>query len=395
MIWTPGDVSGLQTLTDDDHLYPGHINELRIAINGKGYLVVADDGTGDYNCDGTADDLQINAAISSLTSGGIILLKGSFSIADTINITNPNITLLGRGIGLDTVTCVGDIVGMEITGHFTTLKDFTFDADTNVYNAIHTTSANYFTAKRMEVKNAGLNGIQCSYGYYHKILDCYLHDNANANSINMCAGINFDQVSNFTVKDNYLYNNANVANRGAAIYAGVSYYGNIGNNQAYLNDYGLDIARCYQITAIGNHCYQNDDIGIDFSNGGQQNIIHGNYCYLNGNDGIRVWASDGTTNSQYFTLIGNICDSNGRRDAGSAGIRISTAATGISVAQRMTITGNTCMERLGGTPRQDYGILSEQRSDYLNVTGNWCYNNNTDQVSLVGSNNINANNGIT
>ena len=31
--WTPGDVSGSQTLTDADHLYPGHVNELRVAID--------------------------------------------------------------------------------------------------------------------------------------------------------------------------------------------------------------------------------------------------------------------------------------------------------------------------------------------------------------------------
>lgn len=31
--WTAGDVSGSQTLTDNDHLYPAHINELRSTVN--------------------------------------------------------------------------------------------------------------------------------------------------------------------------------------------------------------------------------------------------------------------------------------------------------------------------------------------------------------------------
>ncbi|KKL04348.1 hypothetical protein LCGC14_2616980, partial [marine sediment metagenome] len=31
--WTAGDVSGSQTLVDNDHVYPGHWNELRVAVN--------------------------------------------------------------------------------------------------------------------------------------------------------------------------------------------------------------------------------------------------------------------------------------------------------------------------------------------------------------------------
>jgi len=32
-VWTNGDVSESQTLTNNDHLYPSHINELRVATN--------------------------------------------------------------------------------------------------------------------------------------------------------------------------------------------------------------------------------------------------------------------------------------------------------------------------------------------------------------------------
>lgn len=71
-IWTPGDVSASQTLADNDHLYPGHINEIRSAVN-----TLEDAPTVDYPSDfarqllvnGNFDIWQRQVTFTNLTTG--------------------------------------------------------------------------------------------------------------------------------------------------------------------------------------------------------------------------------------------------------------------------------------------------------------------------------------
>lgn len=55
----------------------------------------------DYVCDGTNDEVEINAAIASLpTKGGkVTLSEGTFNIASSILIQNDNVTIIGAGAG--------------------------------------------------------------------------------------------------------------------------------------------------------------------------------------------------------------------------------------------------------------------------------------------------------
>lgn len=52
----------------------------------------------DYECDGTADDIQIQAAIDALPAGGgtVLLLEGTFNLVTTITMANSN-RLIGSG----------------------------------------------------------------------------------------------------------------------------------------------------------------------------------------------------------------------------------------------------------------------------------------------------------
>lgn len=57
----------------------------------------------DYLCDGTADHVQIQAAIDALpTTGGVVALAGDFVIDAPITITTDTVTLQGFGIGSET-----------------------------------------------------------------------------------------------------------------------------------------------------------------------------------------------------------------------------------------------------------------------------------------------------
>jgi hypothetical protein len=74
---------------------------------GSSFLItVARDGTGDYNCDGTADEEQINQAIQTVhaAGGGTIFLKpGTYNVTSTgLNLTSVS-NIIFRGAGWSTV----------------------------------------------------------------------------------------------------------------------------------------------------------------------------------------------------------------------------------------------------------------------------------------------------
>lgn len=71
---------------------------------GHPVVIVATDGSGHFNCDGDHDDIEIQAAINSLSGkGGTVYIKaGTYNIADPIEITNANLsgtTIKGSGMG--------------------------------------------------------------------------------------------------------------------------------------------------------------------------------------------------------------------------------------------------------------------------------------------------------
>ena len=53
----------------------------------------------DYLCDGTADDVEINNAITALpaTGGEIVILDGTYNITAKINVTKNNVSIRGNG----------------------------------------------------------------------------------------------------------------------------------------------------------------------------------------------------------------------------------------------------------------------------------------------------------
>ncbi len=55
----------------------------------------------DYLCDGTADNVEINAAIQALpsTGGEIVILDGTYNISRAILVNKANVTLSGCGFG--------------------------------------------------------------------------------------------------------------------------------------------------------------------------------------------------------------------------------------------------------------------------------------------------------
>lgn len=84
------------------------------------FILVGASANAPYTTDGTADDVQINAAITALAStGGIIQLEaGEYTLADTISITASNITLRGTGFSGTTLALANGVNdhAISITG---------------------------------------------------------------------------------------------------------------------------------------------------------------------------------------------------------------------------------------------------------------------------------------
>ena len=58
-------------------------------------------GMCDFLCDGTADQVEIQAAINVLPASGgkVVLLEGTYNISGSINVNKPNVTIEGMGNG--------------------------------------------------------------------------------------------------------------------------------------------------------------------------------------------------------------------------------------------------------------------------------------------------------
>lgn len=87
---TDSDVSGNTWVLDEDNMISNSATKVPTQQSvktyvdsqiGNPYIVIATDGTGDYNCDGTSDNLEWNAAITAANAagGGTIIVKdGSY-----------------------------------------------------------------------------------------------------------------------------------------------------------------------------------------------------------------------------------------------------------------------------------------------------------------------------
>lgn len=132
--------------------------------------------------------------------------------------------------------------------------------------------------------------------------------------------------------------------------------------------------KCVDNTAI-----RGGDNGISCS--GPEAVISGNTVVESCHTGIAIAAT--AVNS---TVTGNIVkNSSQHASIAHAAISISSGGTDI------VVSGNRCYDDQG-VKTQTYGVQSLGTADFNIVVGNNCRGNLTGNVTLVGSNNVNANN---
>jgi len=122
-----------------------------------------------YVCDGTADNVEIQAAIDALPAGGgkVMLLEGTFNLAANIDLVS-NLKFIGSGP--NTILKPSLALGSSIifgTGLSNVIvEDFVVDADSTSSTGIVFYYSSDITVQRTTVKNVAGATANDGYGYY-------------------------------------------------------------------------------------------------------------------------------------------------------------------------------------------------------------------------------------
>ena len=232
----------------------------------------------DYVCDGTDDQVEINDAISSLSSGGkVLLLEGTYNISDTINVGN-SITLQGLGYG--TLIKTGSLSSPFIK-----------------------TSVDYIIIKDLRIDGTNASGQECIsiQGSYNGVYGCFL----TACSYGIDLGGGTDSAFYGQAINNIILS---PSNDGILIY-------NLGNNAYFLvannlikdsGSYGIHLLGSNYNTIIGNVIYNSTtyDIYLQGSDpyNTSYNLVIGNYC---GSSTASASIAENTTYNDYNIILFN------------------------------------------------------------------------------------------
>ena len=273
------------------------------ASGGKPYATVivaasdstaADRASADYVCDGAADDATIKEAIGSLdpsyppaVGGRVLLLEGTYTLADTMTIFEDRVSLLGMGSStiLD-ATGLSASSAILLTGDNVTLQDFRLKGNTAAGNpsyGVEVGFANYCTLRGLDL--IGFETAVYLSGTFGMVVD-------NQIESPVTTGIEVTSVSG-----------------------------------------GAD----WIVTGNHVHDCQGNGIVVD----GQRNLIANNAVQDNGGDGILV-------TGDYNLVTGNICHENGG-GGGGYGVQIAALATANRVVGNDLRANNTAPLLDGGS----------------------------------------------
>lgn len=314
-------------------------------------------GRADYQCDGTADEVEINAALAALPAAGgrVILMEGTFTLADPIVIPASYITLEGQGWGsfIDGDGLATGEHGIVISSfsyvHIKNLRIQTEDGGGKVCHCIFIEDgANEFVIDRVCIFESDSDGIHIEGTAINKgwIQDCYI-EGADGNGIfeDMDAG---NMTQNLIIKKNTIHscgvdgihfwntgaadenciiegnNIASCGGCGIYIWEG-NYFIISGNVIDTVTSYGLRMRAVLYSTIADNMVYQSGASSIMLEDS-PTNVVEANY-FIDSQaataDGIEVDA--GSPDSK---ILGNYC-----LDSGRYGVYV--------LGARSSVSGNT------------------------------------------------------
>ena len=231
----------------------------------------------DYLCDGTDDQVEINAAIQALPSGGgeIVILDGTYNIAATIAMNKDNVKLSGNG-------------------NATVLKRMW---DSSMHEGVITITA---TNGGCCVENIFVDGNKSAYRSSNNC-SIYLGSSSNNTITGNTCNNSGRGIYLFGSSNNTITGNTCNSNNHHGIYLDSSSNNTITGNTCNSSNYhGIHLDSSSNNTITGNTCNNSGNYGI-FLYGSSNNTITGNTCNNNLYSGIRLFSSSNNT------ITGNTC----------------------------------------------------------------------------------------
>lgn len=369
--------------------------------------IVSTDASGDYQTDGTDDDVQIQAAIDAVgtAGGGVVLIrKGTYVVGTQIDVDSANIHVVGEGMGATILqaktafTTATDIV--NITSSNCSIENLTIDGNksnqtTENHDGVVATTGTQIVIKNVEVKNLNRNsgntyGISLTANNSF-IIGCISHDNELV-GIN-CSGQGCSLVGCLA------YSNAGIGiDIGGAGSSASSCQSNSNTGTGFDLGSGVVVSGCSarSNSGIGFLCATTTDTvitgclaesnlleGVRIT--GSLNTVVGNRIEDNGQHGIELNLADNCVVSNNLISVGATLDA----DNSHSGILLTGTAT------RNVVVGNRIL-KVTGTNDYAYGIReAASADDYNNISGNIVTDAQTAQVSTQGVNTVTDGSNIT
>ena len=356
-------------------------------IRAATYVVAASDSAheyeADYICDGTADQVQIQAAIDALpaTGGEVLLLDGTYNIEVAL-VMDSYQTLRGCGRNTILTTSTVNLTFLRAVGGAGTEKIGIVIADLQIDGGAGAVSEmgiyfkyvdysliqNVYSRRHASGTGSYLSGIYLYYSDFNTITDntcqgngyygIFLYSSSDFNSVtaNTCQGNGYYGVELYTSSNNTVTSNICQGNSSSGIWvSNTSLNNTISGNTCQGNardGVSLDTS-CNHNSVTANTCQGNTWHGIALDDSCNHNTVTSNICRGN-YDGIYLYTSS------YNTVSGNACQENTRR-----GIYLNDSSN------HNTITGNTLTENSQNTTNL-YDDILLYSSDYNNIQGNTC-----------------------
>jgi len=364
MAWTLGSSSASETLTDNDSLYPAHINELRTGLDASVREIV---NVKDYGAlgDGITDD--ITSIQTAMNVGGYIYFPaGTYLVSDKVKyVSNSYITGAGRGktiiklkngtnpVGLGFLFQHNGVGGVPASGEYSEnvlIEHLSIDGNkannTGIVSGITVSGTRNGALNDVEAYNCSEVGIVVS--------STFATDNIN---------------HGFNIGSNcYSYNNdADGIQLAAGILVGCRSYDNTGGGIRVVATYATLTKQPYAVISACS-AFRNTSHGIyaDSQSGLDQfpAIVTGCSSFYNTQDGIAWVLEQGV-------ISNNLVSHNGE-----AGIRVSKDS--------ITVTNNIVKNngRVGATYTDGIKIQGDRL--YLNITGNRVYDDQSVKTQLYG-----------
>jgi len=424
--------------------------EIKLDIRAKTLVVAANDSLNknmaDYVCDGTADDAEIQAALTAAAGGSVFLLEGTYNI--TANLTVPDDTsLMGSGFGTiisgDGAGIGGAENGLVEMGNRTMLRSLKAviaagagvagarpncvfadsktqiwiencwlygdqtvgDADDLRQNGIRFNSVTYSKVINNRIENIERNGVIFENVTYSDIHNNTIYD---CEQSGIALGVTGSVSEHVAVKGNIIRDSVY-----CGVYLDTTNKVNISDNIMFDYDYGIYVYGCYD-TVIADNIFDGDTAtssGGIYLDEGYNSVVEGNHLQDDGGAAISVGGSDYSSisgnhiknpsghgismfsGSDHCSVSGNTIDTTGDDGIYNLGCEYCSITGnairnhtdyGIDIYQAdyCAVTGNTCY---GGKK----GILL-YAADYNTVTGNACISGSEDGINTQNSGNYNT-----